>query len=244
MSRLDAVQMKVGLTGMPARHAALRLGLRLDGVDYSVYFCERLTAAPGPAPLYAQGVILRLRHSGRGRGASTVKLRPLRRTRLRPQWSDLVERDGHRLRIEADWSADRVLAASLVTVLPAARLEAVLAGHSPARDAFSSLQQAFLAECTDLAAVLDGLVVLGPVLVRRCDPVRWYGYDVAAEWWGLPGMDDELELSLHTGVAGAEVIRRGFDSRLRQHGIEEHTAHRKTTIVIERLAAQWRDAAQ
>src|SRR4051812_29685782 len=113
MSRVDAVQVKIGLTGEAARRAVAQLGLHDDGVGRSVWFCERPAVPENPVSLYALGVILRFRHSDRGDGTSTVKLRPCRRAQLRPRWLVMTEEDGQRLRIEEDWSGDRLLTASL-----------------------------------------------------------------------------------------------------------------------------------
>jgi hypothetical protein len=276
VARLDAVRIKVALTGDAAARAVSALGLVPDGDERAVFFCEQVGAAVPDLPLYDRGLILRLRqddshseqrrtshseqrhtshseqrrtsHSEQRRTShseqrhtsfrSTVELRPCRRGRLAARWLG----PDRRLRLEDDWASDRVLAASLDARLGSGAVEAVLTGHFPVRRLFTAAQHAFLAECADLPVPVDDLAVLGPVRVRRCDRVRWHGYDVAAEWWDTPGGDDILRLSLRVEVPGAEVVWRGFDARLLGQGIEQRLGRRTTRVVLERLVRGWRGA--
>jgi hypothetical protein len=245
VARLDAVRIKVALTGDAAGRAVSAMGLVPAGDERAVFFCEQVGAA-GPdlplpdLPLYGRGLILRLddSHSEQGHDSfrSTVKLRPCRRGRLAAPW---LAPDRH-LRLEEDWACDRVLAASLDARLGPGAVEAVLTGHFPVGRLFTAAQHRFLAECADLPVPVDELAVLGPVRVRRCDRVRWHGYDVAAEWWDTPGGDDILRLSLRVEVPGAEVVWRGFDARLLDQGIEQRLDRRTTRVVLERLTRGWR----
>jgi hypothetical protein len=243
--RLDAVEIKATLMTDEANAAADALGLVADGVDQWVYFCEHLAGDQQWAsslPLLDNGVVLRLRHASGRKDESTVKLRPCRRSSLGPRWTALHTSGDHDFRIEADWSGGtRMLAASLVARRHDGCLEEVLTGRCPPQCMFTDLQREFLADCAAVPATVDSLTVLGPILVRRCDRVRWRGYDIAAQWWTLPGLPRLLELSLRVEPRGAEIIELGFDASLRHHGIGVKRApQRKTHLFLESLARRWK----
>ncbi|MBM2614006.1 hypothetical protein JIG36_00355 [Actinoplanes sp. LDG1-06] len=234
MTRLDAVQIKVTLTGAGAAGAAGLLGLSGPGEPWSVLFCERAGAG---LSLYDRGVILRLRQRPAA-GGSTVKLRPCRRSRLTGRWL----RD-QRVRIEEDWSDDRVLAASLDARLRPETIAGVHRGALPLGAAFTADQRAFLADCGELPGPLDELVVLGPVRVRSHGRRVWAGYDVEAAWWFPPGTPPVLELTLRVEVAGAEVVWRGFDARLARAGVTQRRQERTTRLILDGSAGDQDRAA-
>jgi hypothetical protein len=216
MSRLDAVQLKVPLAGRDAERIAGALGLVDAGHGWNVHFCEE----PGRS-LYERGIILRFRQADDGSRESTVKLRPCRRSRLTPRWLRLRRAGDHRFRLEEDWAGDRVLVAALDATPPAGRL-------------FTDLHHDFLADCAG-PVDLEHLAVLGPVRVRRCAPVRWHGYDLAARWWGIPGGPDTLEVSVRVDPRGAEVVWQAIDALLRDLGVQRREGGRTTALILDRL---------
>ncbi|GGN58819.1 hypothetical protein GCM10010112_12940 [Actinoplanes lobatus] len=226
MHRLDAVQLKVALTGEDARQAAAGLPVRPTGDEWTVRFWEDRAGAVGHLPLYERGVILRARQPGAGAGVSTVKLRPGRRSLLTARWLALGQAGDLRLRVEEDWAVDRVLVASLDAPRPAAA--------PPHELVLTGVQREFLAECGGVVR-LDGLTGVGPVRVRRCWPVFWQGHRIAAGWWMADGGPDILELTLRVEPAGAEVVWRAFDTRLRDCGVVAVQRRRTTEVLLERL---------
>jgi hypothetical protein len=240
MSRLDAVRITVTLTGAAAALAVQELALGPAPAADRVYFCERVDPLAAELPLHDRGLILRLRQTSDGADRCTAELRPCRRQRLGPRWLALHQAGDQWLRLEEDWAADRVLVASLAARPPPGLIEEVLTGHLPPSRLFTALQAEFLADCADADRPLTGLVVLGPIPVRRHPMVRWHGYEVTAEWWQLPAGDQRLQLGLRLAVAGAEVMWRGFDALLVRHGIAQRGPERTTSLVLTQLSRQWR----
>jgi len=224
MARLDAVQLKVNLLGPQATRAAAELGLasapRREG---EVFFGERVLPGGWGLPLYERGLIVRVRAFGAS-AESTVKLRPCRRGRLTPRWLSVHRRGGERFRLEEDWSDDRLLVASLD------------AESVAGRQLLTPAQRDFVAECADVELPLAGLVLLGPVRVTDYGRIIWHGYDVAAQRWAIPGVSAPLELTLREDPPSAEVVWRGFRSRLAQCGIEPAGGERKTRLLLDQLA--------
>jgi hypothetical protein len=240
--RLDAVEIKVNLTGERADTACTVFGLRGEAARRQIYFCEDLTGHSG-LPLLDAGVILRVRRMPDGDDV-TVKLRPCERGRLVPPWIEM-RRDGkHSFRLEGDWSGGhRVLAASLVTPRDAGRLDRTLAGRTSPRRLFSGRHRRFLADYAAVPVRFDWLSVLGPVWVRRWDTVAWSDFDVAAERWTVADFDF-LELSLRVSQEAAAAAREGFAEALRRAGLDgEPMPETKTRLVLQRLALEHAIAA-
>jgi hypothetical protein len=244
--RLDAVHIKVTLGAARIDETIRILALTMPGLHRRIYFCEQPAGDHQPCvlPLADSGVTLRLRQTA-GRGdQSTVKLRPCRRSRLTAGWLAFRRHGPDELRIEADWAGDRkVLAASLTSDLGRSKISAVLAGHLPLRQLFSSAQRRFLTECADTHAEPDALQILGPVHAMRWPPTRWQALDVTAERWQLTSTTREplnfLELSLRVEPQGAEIAQRSLDACLSRNGLDPDTIEgTKTHHVLKRLADQ------
>ncbi len=228
--RLDAVKIKIAVPAGQTRQARDALGLRDEGRERRrLYFCEDLTAVC-PLPLLENGVILRLRQRDDGPDDSTVKLRPCRRSRLTPAWTDMRDEDGEQFRVEADWSGERrVLAASLVAEAGRHGVADLLAGRRPLRHMFTARQRQFLEKCADLAVDLDALTPLGPIRAHRWTHLYLGGFAVVAEQWGLGDPDgDLLELSTRVEPGGAEIAQLGVEAVLRLRGIDSEGGMQET----------------
>jgi hypothetical protein len=233
--RLDAVEIKVNLSGARADAAHTVLGLRGDGERRQIYFCEDLTGHTG-LPLLDAGVILRVRRTPDGDDV-TVKLRPCDRARLVPPWTEMHKESKHRFRLEEDWSGARqVLAASLVAPRDSGRLDGALAGRVSPRELFSGRHRRFLADCAAVPVRYDLLSMLGPVQARKWDTVKWAGFDVEAERWVVADLDF-LELSLRVPPEDGAVTQEDFATALRAAGLDGDPAQEtKTRLVLQRLA--------
>lgn len=233
--RLDAVEIKVNLTGAPADAAHTVLGLRGKGERRQIYFYEDLTGHTG-LPLLDAGVVLRVRRTPDGDDV-TAKLRPCDRARLIPPWIEMGKDGKHTFRLEADWSGTRrVLAASLVAPRDSDRLDGALAGRSSPRQLFSDRHRRFLADCAAVPVEFDRLYLLGPVRARKWDAVHWSGCDVTAERWVVADLDF-LELSLRVPPDAASAAQEGFIAALRAAGLDgDPVWETKTRLVLQRLA--------
>ena len=236
--RLDAVEIKVTLSGPAADQAITVLALDGTGERRRVYFCEdRRVADPATLRLLDARIILRIRRTPDGDDA-TVKLRECFRDQLAPPpWLDVVKDGKHKFRVEQDWAGDRkVLAASLVAPRDSDRLDDVLAGRATPRALFSDRHRQFLADCAGSAVDLDQLTVLGPVQVRKWDTVTWSGFAVDAERW-VVGPLDFLELSIRVEPDRAVAAQAGFEAALRDAGLGgDPVQETKTRLVLHRLA--------
>jgi hypothetical protein len=233
--RLDAVKIKVNLTGTRAEAGHAVLGLPGKGERRQIYFCEDLTGHTG-LPLLDAGVILRMRRTPDGDDV-TVKLRPCERARLVPPWTEMDLDGKHSYRLEEDWSGThRVLAASLVAPRESGRLDGALAGRTSPRRLFNSRHREFLADCAAVPVPYDWLSVLGPVHARKWDTVTWSGFDVAAERWAVADMDF-LELSLRVPPEAATAMQEDFAAALEAAGLDgDPMQETKTRLVLQRLA--------
>jgi hypothetical protein len=234
--RLDAVEIKVNLTGAPADAAQTVLGLGGGrGERRQIYFCEDLTGHTG-LPLLDAGVILRVRRTPDGDDV-TVKLRPCDRARLIQPWIEMRKDGKHTFRVEEDWSGtQRVLAASLVAARESGRLDGALAGRRSPRRLFSGRHRRFLADCAPVPVGYDRLSVLGPVRARKWDTVPWSGFDMAVERWVVADLDF-LELSLRVPAESAAAMQEDFTAALRAAGLDgEPVPETKTRLVLQRLA--------
>jgi hypothetical protein len=243
--RLDAVTIKTTLVEPLTDEIRRMLRLSGDGWHRRVYFCEARPASGrvGELPLLDNGVILRLRERN-GRGAdSTVKLRPCRRSRLRPPWLELYGSGHEAFKLDADWCASsRVLAASLTSERGRGDIVEVLAGRRPVRGMFSQNQRRFVAECADVEVDFGRLLVAGPVETTRWGPVTFEGLDLTVERWIVVSPNgtalELLELSLRVEPEGAEIYQVGLDAMLERHGIGAGVLHdTKTRTVLDRLVA-------
>jgi hypothetical protein len=211
-----------------------------------IYFCEdirrRLNSGRVALPLLDAGVILRLRRTEGQPDDVTVKLRPLRRSQLTPDWWSFTTDGDDELRIEADWAGERrVLAASLETKHDDGWVLGKLQQGRPVRRLFSRRHIKFLHECADPYIDFAALSVLGPILATKWRRTPVGGFDVAAERWSLPASSDPatgfLELSIRVGPEGAEIAAAGFEAAMEQRGLVVDAAQEtKTRRVLEILA--------
>lgn len=234
----DAVQIKVTVPASLLGPAWAELGLRDDhGERRRIYFCEDLTSLYSRLPLLAGGVVLRLRHRAGGGGDSTVRLRPARRSRLAASWTG-----GQFPRVEADWAGDRrVLDASLTAAVDVAALAGLTPGRPPPQGMFGDAQRRFLRQCADVAVDVDNLTVLGPISTHRWGHLLLGGFPVAAERWRLGSpAGDLLEFSTRVEPDGAEIARLGFETALREFGVDPDACIRstKTAHFLAILAAE------
>jgi hypothetical protein len=225
--RLDAVEIKVTVPAARAFRARTALGLRDDrGERRRLYFCEDVARPVGQRTLLERGVIIRLRQRGGGPDDSTVRLRPARRSRLTPDWTDAGGWGGERLRVEADWSGGRrVLAASLVAGVSRGAIADLLAGRRPAGSLFTDRQRRFPREGAGIALDFDGLAPFGPISARRWGHLLLGGFPAVAEQWGIgDGAGDLLEFSTRVERDGAEIAQLGFEAALRGLGVDPEDA--------------------
>ena len=178
----ELIEIKVNIAG--AVPEAIELLSLDEGKAREIYFVEDLT--PGlssPFPLFAAGVVLRLRREADGTGDSTVKLRPCRRSQLASAWSETAAADDDwEYRIEGDWAGSRhVLAASFVKELAADDLEA---GLKDPVSAFAAQQLAFIEANAVIRINLAALTVLGTIAATRWTKIEVGSVnDVNAERW-------------------------------------------------------------
>lgn len=233
------VEIKVNVTGVvPEAIKSLSLD---QGKAREIYFAEDLT--PGlssPFPLLAAGIVLRLRREADGRGDSTVKLRPCRRSQLTSEWSEPGgEDDSWEYRIEGDWAGSRhVLAASLVNELAASDLKAGL--KDPVR-AFASRQVALIEACAPIRINLAALTVLGPISATRWTKIKVGSVrKVNAERWQV-GSLDFLELSRRVDQDEAATAQAELVGAALKAGLTiDSSAASKTEQVLEVLVSRHR----
>ena len=235
------IEIKVNVAGaVPEAIEALSLD---QGEAREIYFAEDLT--PGlssPFPILAAGVVLRLRREADGRGDSTVKLRPCRRSQLTTDWSEPAEeKDSWEYRIEGDWAGTRhVLAASYVKELATADLKAGL--NDPAT-AFTSRQTALIDECAAIRINLAAVTVLGPISATRWTKIKVGSVGkVNAERWQV-GTLDFLELSRRVDADEAAKAQAELVSAAVGAGLTiDRSVASKTEQVLELLVYPHRNA--
>jgi hypothetical protein len=237
--RLDAVEIKVTLSGPAADQATRVLGLPGTGERRRVYFCEdRRVPDPATLRLLDARIILRIRRTPDGDDA-TVKLRECFRDQLAPPpWLDVFSGGDHKFKVEQDRSGSRkVLAASLVTSRDSEHLDDVLARRKSPRTLFSDRQRQFLDDCAGADVDLNAVTLLGPVRVRKWDTADWSGFEVDAERWVVDPLDF-LELSIRVKPDRAAAAQAGFEAALRDAGLDgDPVQETKTRLVLRRLAA-------
>jgi len=130
---VDGVEVKSTLVGPQIVAAIESFGLDSgEAPRRVVYFFDviedvRSQGPRRPLRLLTAGVILRLRRRPNGRGESTLKLRPADPHRLIGRWAAGTKHGGE-YRIEYDWAASRVLAASLDADLDKDLIDEVVKG--------------------------------------------------------------------------------------------------------------------
>lgn len=238
MPDTDVIEVKVNIAGDVA-HALTLLGL-VDGKHREIWFLDDLTdGARPPLPLLSAGVIFRLRRRDNGKGDSTVKLRPCRRSQLVPPW-DVVPAGAGDYRIEGDWCGRRhVVAASAVADLERDTIARALANTAHIADAFTAAQRDFLGACADITVALGGLNAIGPIASTQWKDFSLGGVpDVVAERWTVRGLDYlELSIRVTSGTRDAVEQQRAFEDEVLVRGLTfDDSEEPKTTRVLKRLA--------
>lgn len=236
----EPVEIKVDVDGgVPGALDTLGLG---DGRARSIWFLEDLT--PGlasPHPLLSAGLVLRLRSDDDGECDSTVKLRPCRRSQLTGRWTRPDQDEGDwEFKIEGDWAGPRrVLAASLTSTVPLARLSASVAPGGDPGAPFDRRQREFLSEAAAIRVNAGVLVPLGPIAATRWKKVDIDGFSVSAERWQV-GPLDSLELSIRVEAGEVDPVKTqtAFEAAVRAHHLRiAASKDSKTQRVLEHLAA-------
>lgn len=232
-----AERVEIKVTVLDAQEAQAAKALALDWAKAearSIFFFD----TPG-LDLYKAGVVLRARQIEGGSDDSTVKIRPIDPAAVDPAW---FEAEGFKL--EADAVGEKVVrSASLTAAQGKDEVQQVAWRKRPISKLFSSEQERFLAAFHREPVDLDGLAVLGPILVLRED-VQPAGmtYKVTAEGWRLPDGTDLVELSIKCPRGEAAVARKIFEGYivglgLDPRGAQETKTRRALTSFAERLKA-------
>jgi hypothetical protein len=240
MGRDEPVEIKVNVDGgVPGALDTLGLG---DGRARSIWFLEDLT--PGlssPHPLLTAGLVLRLRSDDDGECDSTVKLRPCRRSQLTGRWTRAdQDKDAWEYKIEGDWAGPRrVLAASLVSTVPSAKLSTSVADGGDPGAPFDRRQRELLSEAGPIRVNLGALVPLGPIAATRWKKIDIDGFSVSAERWQVGPLDSlELSIRVEAGEDDPAKQQAAFEAAVRAHHLRvAANKDSKTQMVLKQLAA-------
>jgi hypothetical protein len=244
---VDGVEVKSTLVGPQIEAAIESFGLdSREAARRIIYFFDviedaRSQGSRRPLRLLTAGVILRLRRRPNGRGESTLKLRPADPHRLTGRWTTGSEHAGE-YRIEYDWAASRVLAASLDADLDEDLIDEVVKSQRPVKKAFTAEQQSLLDECgSPPPHPFRDLKVAGPITALRWADIETGPFtgqlSLRAEHWSYAGGPPFLEMSLKTpDVDGAGELREELAAELRRRGLEiDPLAETKTETVLRAL---------
>jgi hypothetical protein len=222
MTETETAEIKFNL-GTTFADTQVRLGL-VGGKDAELYFLDDVTPGlPQQLPLLHSGIVLRIR-VGAEKADATVKLRPCRRSQLRPHWVETVAGGHHNPSVEfsaqQDWSGDRhTLAVSAVTKMSSQTVTPLIQDQ-PGK-VFDPVQLQFLDDCGALYVNPESLVALGPIEITRWKDVAFADFELNAERWRLGDLDvvevsivswlDQASLqqtALHDAIIGAGLALR------------------------------------
>jgi hypothetical protein len=239
----DGVEIKFSFSddGVPAVLDSFDLS-EVSAERLRIYFFDALGEDAGEPHLrlLEAGVVLRLRHVVDGPDNSTLKLRPAVADRLVGPWRTGSQHDGD-YRVEYDWGARKVLAASLERRVAADDIDDVVAGRRPLRDAFAGEQDTLLRQCGPLLAdPFDGLDVAGPITALRWRELEVEGSGggsgLRAERWDYDGRRTFVELSVRVKDAGKARDRRArLIDLLKQRHLTPDDGVTKTETVLREL---------
>ncbi|MEJ2887698.1 hypothetical protein [Actinomycetospora aeridis] len=192
------VEVKATLEGDDVARELSALGLSGDGAQrQTIWFFDALDE-DGELRLLTASIIVRLRQKKQGgKWTSTVKLRPAALDRLLDDFAPGSEAFGGDYKVEYDWSATPVLAASMDGKVKDDELAEVLTGAGDVGDLLSAEQHRLPREAGD-PRPFRGLRPAGPVSALRWDDVTTRRLDdLRAEHWTY-GREQRtfLELSL------------------------------------------------
>jgi hypothetical protein len=228
----DSVELKVTVPESDQRSAVRALGMDpIDAQIRQVFFFDTPDLA-----LDRAGIVLRGRRiQGKG-DDSVVKLRPV----VPDQLPEAV-RQSAAFGVELDaMPGGYVCSASLRGRPRTGAVKAAAAGDAPLRKLFSKEQRAFFRAHAPAGIDLDGLAVLGPILVLKLRLVpEQLGRRLVAEVWLYP--DDSRILELSTKCLPEEAFRVAAETRafLGRHEIDlTGDQETKTRRALELFAAR------
>jgi hypothetical protein len=239
---VEWVELKVTLGGTQVDDGLRNLELDPDGAAAErreIYFCEQVAPPTDPMvlPLFARGIILRIRKIQDGPDDSTLKLRGPEGSMDPELWNDRTRAFGDDAKIEGDWAADRrLVSASLDAKVEGGRIDAVVADRPHQLRRLLSKAQRGLA--ADLLVGLDGLEILDPVHARKWNGAGRLGAEVDAELWELDDGLRFLELSMRVNVNEHNPVdaKQRFEESVRHRGLAiDAKQDTKTSKVLERL---------
>ena len=241
----DGVEIKFSFSADRVPAVLDSFGLREESAKrMRIFFFDALEVDGGGSSLrlLEQGVVLRLRHVVDGPDNSTLKLRPAVAERLTGRWQAGSPHDED-YRVEYDWGARLVLAASLDRRVSADEIEEVVTDERPLREAFSDEQVALLRDCgPPTTNPFDGLHVAGPITARRWDlEVEDFRgeYALRVERWEYEGDRRFVEISLRTEDPGvAAAWRDRLMELLERRHLTPDQGPTKTETVLRDLLSQ------
>jgi hypothetical protein len=238
---IERVELKVTLGATEVDAGLREFHLDPDGADAErreIFFCERVNVLSDPVvlPLFARGIILRIREVKNGPDDATLKLRGPEGCLDPELWHRRTEAFGDDARIEGDWAADRrLVSASLDSKVDGGRIDEVVADRPHrVRRLLSPAQEALAAS---LLLDLDELVLLDPIHAWKWTRAGGLPPDVAAELWELDDGLRFLELSMRVDVTANPVdAKRRLEDSVRDRNLTIDAKHdTKTSTVLERL---------
>lgn len=236
----DAVQVKVTLAGRDLDDARIAFDLADPTARRSrVYFCEE-PAVAGQLALFDAGLILRLQETDRDAHEAVVVLRPCPPGRLPRRWVGAARPAG--VRIEAEWTPqDRTCSVSAAGDVAAPAFATAVGTRAGVPAALSSLQRAFLAECSPTQPRFDVLHALGPVEMLTWSRDVEDLHIVATLWSLRPAAPLLLELSVRTDPQEAPLVQPVLVGLVRGRGLDpEAFTGTKTRVVLSWLAGAGR----
>jgi hypothetical protein len=238
VSDTESAEIKFNLAS-PFTDTQARLGL-MGGKEAELYFLDDLTPGiPQQLPLLHNGVVLRIR-AGSDKADSTVKLRPCRRSQLRPRWVKTITGGHHGLSAELtaqqDWSGERhTLAVSAVTKPSPEKVKTLLHDH-PGK-LFNTAQRQFLTDCGGMYVNPEQLVALGPIKITRWKELAFDDFELNAERWQLGDLD-VVEVSVVTGLDQATLQQVALHDAITAAGLTLRTEERNKTETFLAALAQ------
>ena len=201
---IDKVEFK--LTVLAPEEPRVQAVLRSAGVEpmrRKVYFYDT-----PELDLYKRNLVLRARVTDGDDDDSTVKLRPLPRSKI-PRW----KKDG--VRIELDVVGKKHAHSAKLDGKPErGTIEQVEEGALALSKLFSEAQEAVIQRKANGTKLKD-LAVLGPVDARKWDlPAVYFPHELAVEEWSLPDGTRFFELSFKVERQEAASAKQEFDALL------------------------------
>ena len=235
----DSVELKVTVPDTHRRDTVVALDLDpLDAQIRLVYFFDT-----PDLQLEEHGLVVRARRiQGRG-DDSVVKLRPVVPSELPPKF-----RNSPNVTVEVDaLPGGFVCSAAMKNLMDGDRIRSVLRDGGPIRKLFSKEQRAFFNEYAPEGIDLDGLSVLGPILVLKVGSKTVFPNStrkMVAELWHYP--DNSMILELSTKALPTEALQVAGEARaiLTEKGIDLTGEQRtKTKTALEFFSKELAGAA-